>query len=145
MDFHPTADEVHHRVRQRIPKVSLGTIYRNLEQMTANRQIRRLEWAGSPRRYEGNLADHHHLRCLQCGDLKDLPGAPWKQWVEALADQTNYNIVGCRVELTGFCPRCRNREKEGAFWDPESKGAEMPGRIDSAGSAPQSHSNPLQT
>lgn len=106
---HPTADEVHSLVRKKIPKISLGTIYRNLERMTEDSQIRRLEWSGTQRRYDGNLSDHHHLRCLICGEVEDVAVRPWPKLEEALARETRYEIVGYRLEFSGVCPACGPR------------------------------------
>ncbi len=44
--------------------------------MTEDSQIRRLEWSGTQRRYDGNLSDHHHLRCLICGEVEDVAVGP---------------------------------------------------------------------
>jgi Fur family ferric uptake transcriptional regulator len=54
-DSHPTADELYQRVRQRLPHVSLGTIYRNLETLAASGLIQKLEMGGSQKRFDGNL------------------------------------------------------------------------------------------
>ena len=40
---HPSADEVYEMVRKRLPRISLGTIYRNLEILSENGDIQKLE------------------------------------------------------------------------------------------------------
>ena len=63
---HPTADEVYHVVRKRLPKVSLATVYRNLEQLSEDGQIKRLDMCGQQRRFDPVAQDHYHMRCNVC-------------------------------------------------------------------------------
>lgn len=73
---HPSAQEVYDRVRPRLPKISLGTVYRNLEQLAAHGLIRKLELPGDQRRFDGDVSEHYHIRCLVCGRVDDVPGPP---------------------------------------------------------------------
>ena len=57
--LHLSADEVYERVRRKIPRVSLGTVYRNLEILCANGLLNKLETAGHQKLFEGNTKDHH--------------------------------------------------------------------------------------
>ena len=110
VDSHPTADEVHALVRKKLPKISLGTIYRNLEFLAGQNQILRLDWAGSQRRYDGNTADHFHLRCVQCGQVKDLLIDLPQEMEKKVALETDYELLGCRLEFVGLCPRLQDQE-----------------------------------
>jgi Fur family transcriptional regulator, ferric uptake regulator len=110
---HPTADEVHALVRKKLPRISLGTIYRNLEFMAAQNQILRLDWAGSPRRYDGNTADHFHLRCVRCGRVQDLLLDYPRGLEKKVAAETDYELLGCRLEFVGHCPRCKTTKQRG--------------------------------
>jgi len=49
---HPGADELYARVRGRLPRISLATVYRNLELMAARGLIRRLDPAAGSRRFD---------------------------------------------------------------------------------------------
>jgi len=109
---HPTADEVHALVRKKLPKISLGTIYRNLEFMAGQNQILRLDWAGNQRRYDGNTADHFHLRCVQCGQVKDLLIDYPQEMEKKVALETDYELLGCRLEFVGLCPRCQPKKQK---------------------------------
>ena len=51
---HPTADELYAMVRTRMPRISLGTVYRNLDFLTESKEILKLESAGSIRRFDGD-------------------------------------------------------------------------------------------
>ena len=109
---HPTADEVHALVRKTLPKISLGTIYRNLEFLAGQNQILRLDWAGSQRRYDGNTAAHFHLRCVQCGQVKDLLIDYPQEMEKKVALETDYDLLGCRLEFVGLCPGCKTKKQK---------------------------------
>ncbi len=104
---HPTADELYQMARKRLPRISLGTVYRNLELMAENGMIQKLEVGGTQKRFDGNAAPHYHVRCLKCNRVDDLDLA-LEQDVEAQARQrTGYTILRHSLEFSGFCPDCR--------------------------------------
>jgi len=103
---HPAADEIYQRVRKRLPKISLGTVYRNLEVLCELGTIQRLELSGSTKRYDGVPNKHYHIRCVECGRVDDAPIAPLNQLEDDLYGTTVYEIIGHNLEFTGLCPRC---------------------------------------
>jgi Fur family ferric uptake transcriptional regulator len=112
LDRHLTADEIYDEVRKRLPRISLGTVYRNLEILAELGEIQKLEMAGSIKRFDGNPQKHYHIRCLRCGRLDNAPVAPLQQIEDKLYGATVFTIIGHRLEFEGFCPRC-SREREG--------------------------------
>jgi Fur family ferric uptake transcriptional regulator len=106
MHSHPTADEVYARVRRRLPKVSLGTIYRNLETLSRAGVIQKLELAGSPRRYDGTTEAHYHVTCLGCGKVEDIRLEPPRNLEEAARQACGFQIVGHTLKFHGLCPKC---------------------------------------
>jgi len=108
---HPTADEVYGMVRKRLPRISLGTVYRNLEVLSAHGMVRKLELAGSQRRYDGDPENHYHARCLSCGRVEDVPIKPIATLDVALEGWSEYEIVGHRLEFIGLCPDCKKQEQ----------------------------------
>ncbi|OGP52004.1 MAG: transcriptional repressor [Deltaproteobacteria bacterium RBG_13_43_22] len=104
---HPTADEVYEIVRKRIPKVSLGTIYRNLEVLSENGQIQKMEVGGTQKRFDGNTSNHYHLRCVACGRVIDLTAKPLKEIEKTVSKLTDHEILGHRLELIGICLSCK--------------------------------------
>ena len=110
MDFlrqshvHPTAEEVYDAVRQILPRISLGTVYRNLELLAAAGAIRKIESPGQARRFDGDLNPHYHARCVSCGRIKDLDGPP--PAVSVGNTPGGFRVTGYRIELLGTCERC---------------------------------------
>lgn len=103
---HPTADALYDIVRKRLPRISLGTVYRNLEILTALGEIQTLELSGNQKRYDGDPCKHYHIRCIHCGNVENAPIAPLNQLEDKLYGSTVYNIIGHRLEFLGLCPEC---------------------------------------
>lgn len=103
---HPTADEIYERVRKRLPRISLGTVYRNLEMLSEHGLIQKLELGGSQRRFDGNPQNHYHVRCMGCGKVEDVMARPTDGLEEILGVVSSFNIVSHRLEFVGLCPGC---------------------------------------
>lgn len=104
---HPTADDLYQMVRKRLPRISLGTVYRNLDLMAENGMIQKLEVGGTQKRFDGNAAPHYHVRCLKCGRVDDL-GMSLDLDVEHHArEHTDFTILRHSLEFSGLCPDCR--------------------------------------
>ncbi len=104
---HPTADQVYEMVRKRLPRISLATVYRNLETLSSAGEVLKLEVSGTQRRYDGDVSEHHHARCAMCGKVVDVPTElfPLPDIPGNIVD--GFDISGCRLELTGLCTECR--------------------------------------
>ncbi|MBI9075673.1 MAG: transcriptional repressor [Desulfatibacillum sp.] len=104
---HPTADQVYEMVRKRLPRISLATVYRNLETLSTAGEVLKLEISGTQRRYDGDTSDHHHARCAMCGAVMDIPADlfPMPEIPEDVVE--GFDISGYRLELTGLCRECR--------------------------------------
>jgi len=108
---HPTADWIFDRVRTTLPKISLGTVYRNLAVLKDEGMVR--EIYGSDRRahYDANTTQHAHFICSECGSISDVHGLPECDWRDAK------ELVGCeiteqRIEFVGACQACLHRSKD---------------------------------
>ena len=111
LNNHPSADELYERVRAHLPRISLGTVYRNLEILTELGEIQTLELSGSMKRFDGIPKKHYHIRCVNCGRVDDAPIAPLNQIEDELYGATVYTIIGHRLEFTGLCPNCSKVSK----------------------------------
>jgi len=111
--IHPSADELYQIVRKRLPRISLGTVYRNLEILSELGEIQKLELSGSLKRYDGHPDRHYHIRCVSCDCVADAPIAPLRQLEDELYQTTVFELIGHNLEFTGLCPAC-SREQEKA-------------------------------
>ena len=109
---HPTASELYDIVRNRLPKISLGTIYRNLEFLTETGIIQKLDLSGSESRYDGIAYKHNHIHCMLCGRVDDLMSLPDDPVIERPEIIDGYRVEGYHLEFYGVCPKCRQNGSE---------------------------------
>jgi Fur family ferric uptake transcriptional regulator len=117
---HPGANEVYHRVRKRLPNISLATVYRNLEILSEFGMISKLELAGTRKRFDGFAENHYHVRCTECDRVDDVPLDPIPTIDGSVGALVDYEIRSHRLEFVGVCPRCRKREHIGESQGPET-------------------------
>ncbi|MCB2192173.1 MAG: transcriptional repressor [Deltaproteobacteria bacterium] len=104
---HPTAGELCTMVRRRLPRISLGTVYRNLDILSRAGMLQKIDVAGQEMRFDGNTMNHYHLRCMECGrvfdvDMDLLPGVE-----QQVAQESGFEVLGHRLEFVGRCQSCR--------------------------------------
>ena len=103
---HPTANEVYDMVRKRLPRIGLGTVYRNLELMADNGIILKLEVGGTQKRFDATTTPHYHIRCVECGKVDDIDISVQHHINEVAASASNYDIIGHHIEFSGICNNC---------------------------------------
>ena len=102
---HPTTDELYEMVRTRMPRISLGTVYRNLDFLTESGEILKIDAAGSIRRFDGDTRPHQHVRCRVCGRIGDvIPPLPAPEVNAVKVD--GFQVLSSRIEYEGICDRC---------------------------------------
>ena len=105
---HPTAGEVYMKVKERIPHVSLGTIYRNLDQLSGEEKILKLT-VGGVSHFDATVEMHSHFFCQHCNRILDVHGdikvTPEISKVEELV---GCKIVGTDVTFYGLCKECKS-------------------------------------
>ena len=105
-DTHPTAAFVFRRVRRRLPRVSLATVYRNLRRLAAEGfLLGRADARGM--RFDGNLARHDHFTCLRCGRIYDVPAR--RAGGRRMPARAGFEVLDRRIEFYGRCAACRRR------------------------------------
>ena len=108
---HPTADELYNMARRRLPHISMGTVYRNLELLVQQGTIQSLDIAGTQKRFDGNAVNHYHLRCLKCGRVEDAHTRRSIPIHDVVKEVIGFEIIGHRLELVGLCPKCRGKHR----------------------------------
>ena len=100
---HPTAMELYLAVREQIPNLSLGTLYRNLSQLEENGQVIRIP-DGSTDRFDGNINPHAHFKCITCGNVYDLMS--FNSDSLTFSDEIIGNVVNYSLMAFGSCKHC---------------------------------------
>ena len=103
---HPTANEVFDMVRKRLPRIGLGTVYRNLDLLAEKGMIKKLEVGGEQKRFDGDTSQHYHIRCVKCSRVEDVFIAKATDLEKSAASCCNYKILGHHVEFSGICSNC---------------------------------------
>ena len=109
-DDHPTADTIYTRVRAQDPKVSLGTVYRNLNLLCENGQLLKVPIPGASDRFDHTLPWHSHLYCTVCGSVTDAE-VDEKQVMKLVKNQKGH-VQDCAVVLIGVCEACCEKQAQ---------------------------------
>ncbi|MDX9834527.1 MAG: transcriptional repressor [Desulfobulbus sp.] len=108
---HPTASELYDMVRKRLPRIGLGTVYRNLELMADSGMILKIEVGGTQKRFDATTNDHYHIRCSVCGRVDDIDVPVIKDLASQAATATPYQILGHHIEFAGICTSCQKEDR----------------------------------
>ena len=105
---HPTADEFYEVIRRKIPKVSIASVYRNLDVLSNTGHVLKIETSGTRMRFDGDLSRHYHLRCSNCGKVIDFLPKGMDLLEKSVRDlkKLNRNLIDFNMEFTGKCGKC---------------------------------------
>ena len=106
---HPTAEMVYRQLKPELPRLSMGTVYRNLQLLA--REGRLLELSGPTARFDAVTRPHTHFRCGACGALLDLETVPYDPELDRAAAERGLTVTGHTLVFTGLCPRCAGRQE----------------------------------
>lgn len=103
---HPTADDIFATVRAHDPKVSRGTVYRNLNLLAEEGAILSIKVPGG-NRFDRTVEPHGHVVCTSCGAVVDVP-QPFDHEIDSeVADSTGYDVKSHYTIFEGLCPQCK--------------------------------------
>lgn len=105
---HSTAEEIYREVKKEIPNISLDTVNRTLLTLTHIGAAFVVEGTGQPRRFDGDLENHQHFLCIQCGKIVDFKSDVYDNIVLPKEFENHYKILRKTVYLEGICPSCVN-------------------------------------
>ncbi|HYP06222.1 MAG TPA: transcriptional repressor [Bryobacteraceae bacterium] len=106
MHGHPSPEAVYDLVKERIPSISLATVYKNLKTFEEHGLVQEVSPHHGSARFETNSAPHHHLVCLRCKAIVDVPAddiGPVRLRKRAPA---GFRIQRYSVEMHGLCGDC---------------------------------------
>jgi len=102
---HPTAEAVFARVRRVLPRISLGTVYRNLQRLAADGRIGIAHVGGRSARYDPTITPRDHCLCEQCG-RNEYEATPTPGGSVRAAKRAGHQVRGHALVLFGRCRDC---------------------------------------
>ena len=109
---HPDAEKVYQGVRERMPTMSLDTIYRTLWLL---KDLGLITTLGSPRertRFDANLAHHHHFLCVRCGLTRDFYNDEFDELMLPESVKAFGYVESTQVKVKGVCLKCNAKVKK---------------------------------
>ncbi len=107
---HPSAEDIYRAVAKKNPSLSFATVYNTLNTLVLAGAVRELTIDPDRKRYDPDTSDHHHLICLDCRKIADIPcGIP----VEAPKGVArDFTVTGSHIEFYGACGPCRRKKRK---------------------------------
>ncbi len=106
---HPTAEEIFTEAREIDDKISLGTIYRNLEILTEDQIIEKIPTSTGKDRYDLKKSRHHHAICEKCGKVNDFDcKIDMKKLQKEVLEQVGFSVNLDEIRIIGICENCKN-------------------------------------
>ena len=106
VDHHPTAEEVFLAVKRQVPRISLATVYKNLEALVACGAAAKLNYGDAAARYDIRTSPHYHTRCLGCGRISDMDPVAEFELAKLIKAPPGFDVKDYRIELAGHCSKC---------------------------------------
>lgn len=103
---HPTAETVYSKLRIEYPKLSLGTVYRNLNLLAESGKIMRLNCGDGMDHFDATVCPHNHFICKGCGKVMDLDMPSLEFINERAAENFGGRIQGHQIYFYGKCKDC---------------------------------------
>ena len=103
---HPTAEQILDRVRRQLPRVSLGTVYRNLEKLREQGRLVIVRFAGGVAHYDAMVGEHDHFVCESCGAVRDLESPRARVPKAAALERSGCVVRWQTTSLYGTCGEC---------------------------------------
>ena len=107
---HPSADWVYQRMREQFPDVSLGTVYRNLKQLSEEGLIKSVGVVDGQERFDARISPHSHFVCNQCGAVQDLPNCVSEETIAPLGEEYGFVERSYELHIYGVCKDCAQLE-----------------------------------
>ena len=107
---HPTAEVVYENVRMVYPKISLGTVYRNLTLLSETGDILRLRLGDGVDHFDADTSEHYHVLCNGCGIVEDLDMKGKKLSIDTSILPYDGTITGHIIYFKGICKNCNQKD-----------------------------------
>ena len=111
---HPTAQMLYMELKEQMPSIGIATVYRNLLDLSKQKQINRIIIKDGPDRFDGNLVKHIHFACDKCSTVQDIFLSQTEleemdQQMELFAKSIGAQKQDTQILITGLCKDCRQK------------------------------------
>ncbi len=109
---HPSPEEIHQRLRERYPTISLATVYNNLEALSRMGFARKINPLSDHARYDGDLSSHSHFICISCKKVEDIESEAINKLQIPDPENFEHQISLKTIVFTGICNACNNNTRD---------------------------------
>lgn len=107
---HLDADELFRRAKEREPRISLSTVYRNLRLFKKLGLVDERHLSENHHHYEiKSPTEHYHLVCLGCGRVIEFENPLLQRLKSQIRRENQFEVTGAEISLQGYCSRCRGK------------------------------------
>jgi len=109
---HPSAEMIFSELQSLYPTMSLATVYKTIDILREIGLVQILNAGEDCFRYDANTDNHPHIRCMACGrvdDVDDMKGIDVPDFVNAVSQNTSYQVTGQQFYFYGICPVCQGK------------------------------------
>lgn len=106
---HPTAEQLYIDLKRSYPKISLGTVYRNLALLESMGDVIKITTNGESDHYDGNSNNHYHFSCIKCGGISDVD-MPVNDTLESKVEELiKADVKTHSLIFYGTCEKCKKK------------------------------------
>ena len=108
---HPSAENLFRQVRQELPNISLDTVNRTLLTLNQIGVAYTVEGSGDSKRFDGNIDDHQHFKCVKCKKIVDIYDENFGE-IQTPAVLNGCSVLRKTVYFEGICDSCNLHDKD---------------------------------
>lgn len=109
---HPTADAVYAFIIKKHPAIGKGTVYRNLNILSAEGAIQKVIVPNGPDRFDHTIREHYHVQCIRCGGISDVDMDAVPDLMKHIHDAQGFQFLDYNIMFRGICPACQEKHLE---------------------------------
>ncbi len=109
---HPTAQEVYDHIHITHPSVGKATVYRNLNLLVDEGQIKRIYAFDGPDHYDWKVPTHQHIECRKCKKIYDVDFPICSELISNVEKETGFSNIDKNIIITGICPGCLDKAND---------------------------------
>jgi Fe2+ or Zn2+ uptake regulation protein len=109
---HLSAEAIFSRAQELLPEISLATVYNTLNDLVAMGEVREVVAADGPKLYDPNARSaHHHLRCVECGTLRDVHPRGANRLNLPPEQRDGFELLDVDIVFRGLCAACQEKKQ----------------------------------